>query len=125
MHQLRRLRIRQFLLLLDQFLAIFLQLTGYPLDQLIGLLGHPIPLRLVLIVEVQQTAQALKVWLVFRAIGKWQSEIGFVCQARLSCLGQKGTEVLQAVCLQMTGQFRSRIPTQTLKDLLEIFGLSS
>ncbi len=83
--------IRQFLLLLDQLLAILLELTGHPLDQLIRPVGPPDPAPLRPDSRSPADCSGFQSVAGFRAIGKWQSSIGLVCQARMCSLVKKGT----------------------------------
>ena len=84
----------QFLLLLDQLLAVFIQFTGHPLNQLIGLLGYPIALSLILIVVVQELRQAGKGLLTVR---KSRRCIGFLRQTWLAFFLEKKAKLLEPI----------------------------
>ena len=84
----------QFLLLLDQLLAVFIQFTGHPLNQFIGLLGYPIALSLILVVVVQELRQASKVLLTVR---KSHRCIGFLCQTWLAFFLEKKAKLLEPI----------------------------
>ena len=84
----------QFLLLLDQLLAVFIQFTGHPLNQLIGLLGYPITFSLILIVVVQELRQAGKGLLTVR---KSHRRIGFLRQTRLAFFLEKKAKLLEPI----------------------------